>query len=134
MQKTLWVCVLGACMFGSGAWADELAMPQAASAADTAQPASDEASSAVEAAPAAPVTVAAMPEKGLDMAVVLKKFGEPQTRHKPAGGDTPRHPAITRWDYEGFSVFFERGKVIDSVSHSKPATLHHIDELKPLEY
>lgn len=146
MQKTLWICALGACMLGSGAWADELTMPQAASAVEAAEPAPEassaveaaepasEAPSAVEPAPAAPAAVSAMPEKGTAMAAVLKKFGEPKTRHKPAGGDTPRHPAITRWDYEGYSVFFERGKVIDSVNHTQPAKLHHTNELKPLEY
>ena len=91
-----------------------------------------EASSAVE--EAAPTTAIAMPEKGSSMAAVMKQFGDPVTQHKPAGGETPRHPAITRWDYQGFSVFFEHGKVIDSVNHTMPAKIHHTEELKPLEY
>lgn len=117
MQKTLLMLTLSGFVFCGPAQADVLAMP--------------EASSAVEAPQAAPV---AMPQKGQSMSAVLKQFGEPKTRHKPAGGDTPRHPAITRFDYADFSVFFERGKVIDSVNPHKPATIHHTDKLEPLDY
>jgi len=55
------------------------------------------------------------PQRGLTMSEVEKHFGAPVTRHPAAGGDTPRHPPITRWDYSGFSVFFEHDRVIDSV-------------------
>jgi hypothetical protein len=55
------------------------------------------------------------PKRGLTMSEVEKHFGAPVTRHPAAGGDTPHHPPITRWDYSGFSVFFERDRVIDSV-------------------
>jgi len=55
------------------------------------------------------------PKRGLTMSEVEKHFGAPVTRHPAAGGDTPRHPPITRWDYSGFSVFFEHDRVIDSV-------------------
>lgn len=150
MQKIVWVMAFGAFALSSAAQADVLIMPEADSAVETTPaPQADyaEAASAVDTEPAAPEpeapadmgTPAAkpalhMPEKGQKMEAVLKQFGEPKIRHKSAGGDSPRHPAIMRWDYENFSVFFERGKVIDSVNHSKPAELHHADELKPLEY
>jgi hypothetical protein len=55
------------------------------------------------------------PKRGLTMDEVEKHFGAPVTRHPAAGGDSPHHPPITRWDYSGFSVFFEHDRVIDSV-------------------
>jgi hypothetical protein len=51
------------------------------------------------------------PARGLTMAAVEAKFGAPQTRHDAVGA-----PPITRWDYGGFSVFFEKDRVIDSVA------------------
>ena len=117
MHKTLWILALSSCALSGAVQADVLAMP--------------ETSSMVEAAPA---DVIDMPNKGSSMANVMENFGKPLAQHKPAGGESPRHPAITRWDYDGFSVFFEHGKVIDSVNHSSPAKIHHTEELKPLEY
>ena len=55
------------------------------------------------------------PKRGLTMDDVEKHFGAPVTRHPAVGGSSPQQPPITRWDYNGFSVFFERDKVIDSV-------------------
>ena len=55
------------------------------------------------------------PKRGLTMSEVEKHFGAPVTRPPAAGGDAPHHPPITRWDYSGFSVFFERDRVVDSV-------------------
>src|SRR6185312_1734314 len=50
------------------------------------------------------------PRRGVSMAQVEKRFGEPRERH-PAVGTPP----ITRWDYEHFAVFFEKDLVIDAV-------------------
>jgi hypothetical protein len=50
------------------------------------------------------------PARGSTMTSVEKKFGAPVTRHPTVGA-----PPITRWDYAGFSVFFERDRVIDAV-------------------
>jgi len=50
------------------------------------------------------------PARGMNMKTVETKFGAPQTRH-PAVGT----PAITRWDYPGFSLFFENQYVIHAV-------------------
>ncbi|HLY53003.1 MAG TPA: hypothetical protein VKQ31_08350 [Steroidobacteraceae bacterium] len=58
----------------------------------------------------------ARPKRGITMAEVEKHFGAPLTRHPAVGGANPHQPPITRWDYNGFSVFFERDHVIDSVS------------------
>jgi hypothetical protein len=51
------------------------------------------------------------PARGLTMTAVEAKFGAPQTRHDAVGT-----PPITRWDYSGFSVFFEKDRVIDAVA------------------
>ena len=51
------------------------------------------------------------PGRGLTMTAVEAKFGAPQTRHDAVGA-----PPITRWDYAGFSVFFEKDRVIDAVA------------------
>ena len=51
------------------------------------------------------------PSRGVTMATVEAKFGAPQTRHPAVG-----KPAITRWDYANFSVFFEGERVIDAVA------------------
>jgi hypothetical protein len=51
------------------------------------------------------------PGRGMDMSAVEKRFGAPQTRHAAVG-----QPPITRWDYPGFSVYFEYQHVIHSVA------------------
>jgi hypothetical protein len=53
---------------------------------------------------------AARPRRGVTMGEVEKQFGAPVTRHPTVG-----QPPITRWDYNGFAVVFERDRVIDSV-------------------
>ena len=55
------------------------------------------------------------PKRGLTMDQVEKQFGAPTTRHPTVGGTSQQQPPITRWDYNGFSVFFERDRVIHSV-------------------
>jgi hypothetical protein len=52
----------------------------------------------------------ARPARGMTMQNVEAKFGAPTEPH-PAVGT----PAITRWDYQGFSVFFENDRVIHAV-------------------
>jgi hypothetical protein len=52
----------------------------------------------------------ARPGRGMTMKTVEAKFGAPQDRHPAVG-----KPAITRWDYPGFSVFFENEHVIHAV-------------------
>lgn len=53
----------------------------------------------------------ARPDRGMSMENVESKFGAPANRHAAVG-----QPAITRWDYPGFSVFFENQLVIHSVA------------------
>jgi hypothetical protein len=52
-----------------------------------------------------------MPTRGSDMSSVEKRFGAPQVRHPAVG-----QPPITRWDYPGFSVYFEYQHVVHSVA------------------
>jgi hypothetical protein len=56
-----------------------------------------------------------LPRRGQSMAAVEAAFGAPAQRHAPVGGGSLRTPPITRWDYEGFSVYFENGHVVNSV-------------------
>lgn len=58
------------------------------------------------------------PRSGLSMASVREQFGAPAVEHPTVsenGG--PYQPPITRWDYDGFSVVFERDLVVHSVVH-----------------
>ncbi len=55
------------------------------------------------------------PKRGSSMSEVEKHFGAPLTRHATVGG-APHQPPITRWDYNGFSVFFEHDRVIHAVA------------------
>ena len=51
------------------------------------------------------------PARGMTMKTVEAKFGTPASRHEAVG-----RPPITRWDYDGFAVFFEHDRVIHSVA------------------
>ncbi|HEX4619407.1 MAG TPA: hypothetical protein VH135_06730 [Steroidobacteraceae bacterium] len=57
----------------------------------------------------------AVPKRGLSMGDVEKQFGAPVTKHPTVGGASAQQPPITRWDYNGFAVIFERDRVVDSV-------------------
>jgi hypothetical protein len=62
------------------------------------------------------------PASGVTMSQVRSQFGSPLTEHPPvsaSGG--PSQPPITRWDYAGFSVFFEHDRVVHSVIHRQAA-------------
>jgi hypothetical protein len=52
----------------------------------------------------------ARPAPGMKMDIVEKRFGEPVERHAAVGA-----PPISRWDYAGYSVFFEKDRVIHTV-------------------
>lgn len=58
-----------------------------------------------------PVSVE-LPARGTSMAKVEERFGAPRARHAAVGT-----PPITRWDYEGFSVYFEHQHVVHAVAH-----------------
>jgi hypothetical protein len=50
------------------------------------------------------------PSRGMSMTAVESRFGQPTTRHSAVG-----QPPITRWDYPGYSVYFEHQFVIHAV-------------------
>ncbi len=56
-----------------------------------------------------------LPTRGMSMAQVEAKFGAPGERLEPRGGQKRDWPAINRWSYPAFTVYFERNKVIDVV-------------------
>lgn len=62
------------------------------------------------------------PKRGMTMAQVESQFGAPTRKLEPAGGDAPRHPLINRWEYPGFTVYFERSIVIDAVANRASPT------------
>lgn len=75
----------------------------------------------------------ALPTRGEAQSRVLRRYGEPLTRHAAVGGGSAAQPPITRWDYNsasgGFSVFFENDHVVDAVVPDRPAPLFNTDEL-----
>ena len=65
--------------------------------------------SAALAMPAA-VVAAEVPQRGMSEARVRADFGSPSSVRGPVGS-----PAITRWNYDGFSVYFENGITLHTV-------------------
>jgi len=56
-----------------------------------------------------------VPVRGLSMSDVERRFGAPQDKLPTVGGGKPQHPPINRWRYQGYTVYFERDRVIHSV-------------------
>ena len=56
-----------------------------------------------------------MPAHGDQQTQVLQQFGEPRARHPGVG-----QPPISRWDYAGFTVYFEHNTVVNSVQTHQP--------------
>lgn len=54
------------------------------------------------------------PRRGMTMRGVETGFGSPERRSATVG-----QPPITRWDYPGFSVYFERDRVLHAVARDK---------------
>src|SRR5689334_9776542 len=125
MRKEYFIVALGLFAAAGTAAADELAVPQA-SPPDAPPPMDAPAPPATDAP--APVT---LPAKGVTMTAVKKQFGEPRDKKPTVGGDTPKHPPITRWDYDGFVVFFERDRVVDAVVPGAPPKLRSTRGLTP---
>ncbi len=75
-------------------------------------------------------TPVSKPSKGSTMKTVLQQFGAPTTKRAPVGGGSKHQPPITRWDYPGFSVFFENNHVVDAVVPGQPPALQRTDELQ----
>jgi hypothetical protein len=60
---------------------------------------------------------AAMPARGMTMQQVEARFGAPSERLDPRGGQKRQWPAIHRWSYPAFTVYFEKNRVIDAVAN-----------------
>ncbi len=58
------------------------------------------------------VTNSNVPQRGMTKAQVESYFGQPNSQLGPVG-----IPAIYRWDYGNYSVFFENNHVIHAVAH-----------------
>lgn len=56
-----------------------------------------------------------LPSRGMTMSQVEHRWGAPQRKLSPRGGDTRKHPQINRWEYSNFIVYFEHNHVIHSV-------------------
>ena len=54
----------------------------------------------------------AHPARGLRMNAVKQRYGKP-TREVPAVGQPP----ISRWEYPGYTVYFEHDIVLETVMH-----------------
>lgn len=71
-----------------------------------------------------------LPARGLRMAQVEAHYGAPVERLDRRGGQKQAWPVIDRWVYPAFTVYFEKGRVIDAVANKadpgeigpKPAT------------
>jgi len=64
---------------------------------------------------------AAMPSRGMSMAQVEARFGAPSQKLESRGGQKRQWPAINRWVYPGFVVYFEKNRVIDAVAQKAAA-------------
>lgn len=66
---------------------------------------------------AATSPAAQAPARGMSMAFVREHFGAPESvlPPVPATAQGPLKPPIVRWIYPDYVVYFERGRVIDSV-------------------
>jgi len=113
MRKDLLIIALGLSLATGPAAADVLATPDESMTSPVAQ-------------------VPALPAKGVTMAAVEKKYGTPRGKRPTVGGDSPKHPPITRWDYDGFSVIFEHDRVIDAVIPGAPPRVYNKDQLTPV--
>ena len=60
-----------------------------------------------------------LPGRGQSMRQVEARFGAPRVKHAAISGPNSRrsNPPITRWDYPGFSVYFEYNHVVDAVAN-----------------
>ncbi|NCF09128.1 MAG: hypothetical protein GWP66_00435 [Gammaproteobacteria bacterium] len=59
-----------------------------------------------------PMVSVIVPGNGMSMDQVAQRFGEPKEKVSSVG-----EPPISRWVYEGYTVFFEHDLVLHSVVH-----------------
>ena len=91
MRSTSWLVAAAAALALAGpALADELKVPAPEGGANT-------------------------PASGMSMDSVEAKYGAPTRRVPAVGGASAQQPPITRWEYPGFTVYFENNRVIHTV-------------------
>ncbi|MEZ2417916.1 hypothetical protein [Luteibacter sp. RCC_6_2] len=56
-----------------------------------------------------------LPKKGMSMAEVERRYGQPTSKLDSRGGGSRKQPVINRWMYPGYIVYFERSHVIHAV-------------------
>jgi hypothetical protein len=59
----------------------------------------------------------ALPVRGQTATQIEAAFGAPQQKLEPRGGQRSQWPVINRWVYPGFTVYFEKNRVIDVVAN-----------------
>jgi hypothetical protein len=64
---------------------------------------------------------ASVPARGLTATEVESRFGAPQQKLEPRGGQKRQWPVINRWMYPAFTVYFEKNRVIDVVANQADA-------------
>ena len=57
-----------------------------------------------------------LPVRGLSMGDIEARYGAPEERLDPRGGQKSQWPVINRWVYPSFVVYFEDSRVIDVVA------------------
>ena len=77
----------------------------------------------------APASTPILPTKGMNKSAVVARYGQPSSKRPPVGGSSRQQPPITRWDYDGYSVFFEYDHVVDTVQRGNPAPIAVYDGL-----
>lgn len=66
-----------------------------------------------------------LPTRGMSMSQVEKRYGAPQRKLAPRGGDSKKHPVINRWEYSDFIVYFQGSHVIHSVLNTPAGNNTH---------
>ena len=59
----------------------------------------------------------ALPVRGQTAQQVEARFGAPQQKLEPRGGQKRQWPTIHRWVYPAYTVYFEKNRVIDVVAN-----------------
>ena len=62
-----------------------------------------------------------LPTRGASMGDIEARYGAPEHRLDPRGGQKSQWPVINRWVYPTFIVYFEENKVIDVVARQATA-------------
>lgn len=58
----------------------------------------------------------ALPARGASSAEVEARLGAPREKLERRGGQRAQWPSISRWVYPDFTVYLEKGRVIDVVA------------------